>query len=154
MPGPGIRYWLENLLAFWPQSLVPVSPADRSGATTGLLHHEHVSRLLDHPCDVTLLFGVQSRDLAGENLSGVGHVAAEQMNVLEVHLLRSQALPFWRVACFGHGEKGKRIDLFPSGCQPSRGCGHFQVVLAEACSALNVFASPGPFGSGSLEATL
>ena len=54
---------------------------------TGLLHHEHVPSLLDHSCDVALLLGVQAGDLPRENLSGVGYVASEQMNVLQVHLL-------------------------------------------------------------------
>ena len=76
---------------------------------TGLLHHEHVPSLLDHSCDVTLLLGVQAGDLPRENLSGVGYVAPEQMNVLQVHLLGGQALPFWFVACFCHGQRGQEF---------------------------------------------
>ncbi len=86
---------------------------------TGLLHHEHVPSLLDHSCDVALLLGVQAGDLPRENLSGVGYVASEQMNVLQVHLLGGQALPFWLVACFCHGQKRTGIHLFQSACQPS-----------------------------------
>lgn len=46
-----------------------------------LLHQKHVAGLLDHAGDVPLLEGREAGDAAGQDLTGIGHVAGKDLNV-------------------------------------------------------------------------